>query len=148
MAVDTGISKEQLQTIMAMFTEAVKAARAPNVLEEKQLKEEMEREKRKALLAVEVGKVEEEKIRRRKHGCSHQRFPQGHKQAGWDAPKGAGGEWCTSGQMNSDGTALTICQRCAWSWKWKPNYQESEYINNVGLLGFAPPAPERIIWEG
>src|SRR5690348_11867986 len=78
-------SREPVVTISQMqkMLEAVlAAAKSPNVLEQKQLDAQIEQERRRTQLSLELAKVEEEKIRRRKEGCSHRRYPQGSKNGG------------------------------------------------------------------
>jgi len=140
------ISKADLQQLLEAV---VKAGNAPNAFEQKAVEEQLQREHRRNLLAVELGKVEEARMQARKNGCTHCRLPMAAgKNGGNAAPKGQG-EWCTSGQLLSDGdTACLICVRCSWRWHWKVNNQEREYINNQGLYGAPPPPAERVIWEG
>src|SRR5215471_11720067 len=94
----------QLQDIIEA---AVKAATAPNALEQKRLEEEMERERRRSILSVELAKVEEEARWRRQNACSHS----ANSKTGESVPRGKG-HWTTSGQMHGDDTASLICQRC------------------------------------
>jgi len=158
------MTKEELAQVMSAFAEtlkadratqvedlaaAIRAVRAPTVLEQKEIDAALEREKRKAKAMVELAKAEEEHMRRRKFGCSHMRYPEGGPRAGLDCPKGtAAGQWTTGGQVHGNGTATTLCLRCGWTWTWKPSFSELEYINSNGLLGQAPPPADRVIHEG
>ena len=140
------LSKAELQELL---TAVVKAGTAPNAFQQKAVQEELQREHRRNLLAVELGKVEEARMQARKNGCTHSRLSMAAgKNGGNAAPRGTG-EWTTGGQLSGDGEeAMLICQRCSWMWKWKVTNQEREAINNVGLLGAAPPPAERVTWEG
>jgi hypothetical protein len=132
------LSYEQLQ---ALLSAVLKEANKPNALEQKQIDAEMEREKRRALLAVELGKAEEQARWRRQNSCSHS----AHEKTGESVPYGKG-KWTTGGQMHTDGTASLICQRCATIWRWKATPDEQEFIiNGPGLLGCAPPEIERCV---
>jgi hypothetical protein len=141
------LSPELAELMERMVSAAVKASRAPNAKETREIEADIERERRRTMLAVELGKVEQEHQERRKNGCSHSRYENGSKNAGQPAPKGTG-EWTTGGQLVGRDTACTICVRCAYNWIWKPTWEEREYINNVGMLGMAPPKPEQVISEG
>jgi hypothetical protein len=149
------MSKTDLQELLKalqagqaeMLTAAVKAAREPNPIEAKAIREQIEADKRRTKLMVELGKVEEEAERRRKTACSHKRYPHNSgRYAGHPAPR-TEGEFCTSGQLVGDleDQAVLICQRCSYTWRWMITPQERQYIRDVGLLGFPPPAPERLI---
>jgi hypothetical protein len=145
------LSEEQLTRLL---TAAVKAAQTPNVLEQKEIEKAIEADKRRTLMAVEMGKAEEEHMRRRKEGCSHSRYPMSMGKLGGNPCQRGTGEWTTGGQLcgrnpqTGAPRALLICQRCAWTWQWEPNVQELDHIQETGLLGFAPPAKERLIAEG
>jgi len=62
------LSAAQLQQILEG---ALKAATAPNALEQKRLDEEIERERRRSILSVQLAKIEEEARWRRQNSCSH-----------------------------------------------------------------------------
>ena len=148
---------ELLKTIQAGQAEtlaaAIRAAREPNPLEQKAIDEQIEADKRRSKLMVELGKVEEQSMFRRKHGCSHSRVPQGQRNAGAPCPRGHG-EWTTGGQLSGvdDATgrdvAHMLCTRCSWSWRWIPTLAEREMINGPGMLGMTPPTDDRVIWQG
>jgi hypothetical protein len=120
---------------------AVRAASAPNALEQKRLDEELDREKRRSILSVQLGKIEEEARWRKQNSCSHSC----NDKTGESVPRGTG-RWTTGGQIHGNGVATLICQRCATTWQFTPSHQEAEYINNgPGLLGYAPPPLERCL---
>lgn len=141
------LSPELAELMERMVSAAVKASRAPNSKEAREIEEDVEREKRRTLLAVELAKAEQAIMERKKNGCSHSRFSNGAKNAGCPAPKGTG-EWTTGGQLIGRDEAFLVCLRCSYGWKWKTTYDEREQTANVGLLGTAPPSADRIIWEG
>lgn len=140
----TTISKADLQAILESV---VRAARAPSALEEKKMNDEIERERRRTLLMVELGKAEEQKLNNRKNGCSHSRAPQGAKNAGQAVTRGTG-EWTTGGQLTGRDLATLVCSRCGWMWQFKPTPAELDYIESNGMLGMTPPPAERIVAEG
>lgn len=127
------LSKEQFQQML----EAIAHPRM-NPLEEKKFAEEALKEKRRALLSVELGKAEAEKRYRQQVGCSHSRDPR----SGNGVARGSG-EWTTGGQRHGDDTITLACLRCGTQWTWKATPQEREYCDNAGLLGFPPPPVER-----
>jgi hypothetical protein len=139
-------TKAELQSLLEA---AVRAANAPNALEQKAIAEDLQREHRRALFAVELGKVEEGRMLAKKNGCTHSRLSMAAgKNGGNTAPRGEG-EWTTGGQLSGNAEeAMLICTRCSYMWKWKVTNQEREFINNTGLLGMAPPPHERVTWEG
>lgn len=135
---DYNLSATDLQRIIES---AVKAAVAPNALEAKQMQEALERDRRRTLLAVELGRVEEEARWRRQNSCTHS----ADAKTGEPVTKGTG-RWTTSGQVHGDDSASLICQRCSTLWKFVPTREEREFIlNGPGLLGYAPPPIERCI---
>lgn len=140
----TTISKADLQAILESV---VRAARAPSALEEKKMNDEIERERRRTLLMVEMGKAEEQKLNNRKNGCSHSRAPQGARNGGQAVPRGTG-EWTTGGQLTGRDLATLVCCRCGWAWQFSPTPSEREYIEQNGMLGMSPPSADRIIAEG
>lgn len=111
-----------------------------NPLEQKKYDEEAKKDKRRAMLAVELGKAEAESRYRKQVGCSHSRDPR----TGNAVARGMG-EWTTGGQCHGDDTITLSCLRCGTQWTWKGSPQEREYANNAGLLGFAPPPIDRCI---
>jgi len=135
---ELSLTASQLQSIIET---AVKAASAPNALEKKRLDEELDREKRRAILAVQLGNIEEEARWRKQNSCSHSC----NDKTGESVPRGTG-RWVTGGQLHGNGEATLICQRCATTWRFKPTHEESEWIlNGPGLLGYAPPPLERCL---
>ena len=136
---ELSLTASQLQSIIET---AVRAASAPNALEQKRLDEEIEHERRRALLAVELGRVEEESRWRRQNSCTHSK----NEKTGNPVSKGKG-IWCTGGQIHGNSVATLICQRCATIWQFKPTPEERDYIENAegGLLGFPPPPLERCV---
>jgi hypothetical protein len=141
------LSPEMAALMERMVAAAVKASRAPNPKEARELEADIEREKRRTLLAIELAKSEQAILERKKNGCSHSRYENGSKNAGMPAPKGTG-EWTTGGQLIGRDEAFLVCMRCSYGWKWKTSYEEREQIANTGMLGMAPPKPERLVWEG
>ena len=140
-------SPEQMQKIVAA---AVMAARTLNPLEQKALDERLEQEKRRSLMQVEFARIEEDSAWRRKHGCSHFRYPSGHKLAGNPAPQNTpGGEWTVGGQLGGPygEIATMVCLRCSWVWQWKPSVEERAFIEQNGMLGMTPPAEDRLLSE-
>lgn len=135
----------KIEVSLEALKELIAEARRLDPIEEKKQKEEVERERRRSLMHVEMAKVEEQRRERQKNGCSHSRYPMSAgKLAGENCPRGQG-EWLTSGQLHTDGTATTICQRCSNVWHWRPTPQEFQYIIDQGMLGMAPPQEERLI---
>jgi hypothetical protein len=137
-----GLTKQDLVDIVAA---AVSAANKLNPIEQRKLDEELASQKRKNLAAVEMGRIEEESMRRRRDGCSHSRYSMAQgKLGGHAAPKGQG-EWTTGGQLHGNGTATLICTRCSWTWTFEPTRQERDFIEQQGMLGMAPPPESRLI---
>jgi hypothetical protein len=133
------ITPEQLQELLkTAIAEAVKL----NPIEQRKLDEDLQRERKRNQMMIQLGKIEEEAARRKRDGCSHMRHPAGSgKLSGQSAPRGSlGAEWCTGGQAYQDGTAMIICLRCSSTWLFRP---DSNYYNAIlqnGLLGEAPPS--------
>jgi hypothetical protein len=134
--------KMTLSQLKDIIESAVRAATAPNPLEQKALDEALQTEKRRAMLAVELGRAEEQGRWLKQNSCSHSR----DKNTGEAVRKGTG-VWTTGGQMHGDGAASLVCQRCATTWRFRPTPAELEYIQNSssGLMGFAPPDLDRCI---
>jgi hypothetical protein len=131
------LTHEQLQDLMRVM---LQEANKPNWLEQKQLDAEIEKDRRRSVLAIELGRVEEEAKWRRQHSCTHTR----DEKSGNAAPRGKG-VFTTSGQIHSDDVITLICMRCATTWRWKASPEEREYVNNAGLLHFAPPPVEHCL---
>jgi hypothetical protein len=131
------LSYEQLQELLQSV---IASASKLNPLEQKKMDEELERDRRRAVLAVELGRAEEEARWRRQNSCSHSR----HASTGAGVTRGTG-IWTTCGQTHGDDSISLICMRCATLWHFKATPEEREYANNAGLLGFEPPAIERCL---
>jgi hypothetical protein len=141
------ISPEQLQELLKT---AIAEATKLNPIEQRKLDEELQKDRRRNQMMIQLGKIEEEAARRKRDGCSHMRHPAGSgKLAGQSAAKGSlGAEWCTGGQAYQDGLAMVICLRCSSTWLFRP---DSNYYNAIlqnGLLGEAPPSDEMTICPG
>lgn len=140
------ISPEDLQQLLkTAIAEAVGQATKLNPIEQRKLDEELAKDRRRSMMMIQLGKIEEESARQKRDGCSHMRYPAGAgKLAGHSAPRGAlGAEWCTGGQAYQDGTAMIICLRCSSTWLFRP---DSNYYNAIlqnGLGGEGPP-PENV----
>lgn len=139
---EISITPSQLEKILESAVSAgVKAATALNPLEQKEYDQQMEQERRRALHAVELARIDEETRWRKQNSCSHSC----NDKTGESVPRGTG-RWTTSGQLHGDGTATLICQRCATAWHFQPTRDETEYtINGPGLMGYAPPPIDRCI---
>lgn len=133
------ISKEELQQLMSsVIGVALAESKKMNPLEQKAFDEQIEKDKRRRMMMVQLGKIEEEAARRKKYGCTHSRHPSGHKLAGHPCPRGQG-EWVTGGQLHSRGIASVICLRCATTWLFRPRQEDIQGIIDGGLAGVAPP---------
>jgi hypothetical protein len=129
------MSKEQFQELLTAL-----ANPRMNPLEQKKYDEEAKRDKRRAALAIELGRSEAENRWRRQNSCSHSR----DSRTGQAVTRGSG-EWTTGGQVHGDDTISLGCLRCGTVWHWKGSPQERDYALNAGLLGFAPPPVERCL---
>ena len=135
------MSPEDLQNLLkTAIAEAVGQATKLNPIEQRKLDEDLQRERKRTQMMVQLGKIEEESARRKREGCSHMR----------DAKTGDGvprshptGEWTTSGQAYQNGTAIIICQRCSSTWLFKPDPNYYSVIIQNGLLK-APPPPDEL----
>src|SRR5579859_4443234 len=83
------ISKEDLKELLMSV---MSASRQMNPLEEKKYNEELEKERRKALLVKQLGEDEERQMAAKRNGCSHCV----DKDTGQPVPRGTG-LWCTQG---------------------------------------------------
>lgn len=130
------LTKEQFQDLLTTLQ-----SKPMNPLEQKKFEEEMEREKRRNLMQTESARIEMEKQRSRKFGCTHSRDKDGNA-----APRGQG-TWTTQGQVHGDDTITLICLRCAFEWHFKgTSYERDAAVNAAhGLLGMAPPEDSRLI---
>lgn len=127
------LTKEGLQELLkAVLSENNKL----NPIEQKQLEEQMQKEHRRSMLVVELGKQEEEKERRQKLGCSHRRDPETGDSVSKDSPIG---QWTTGGQAYQNGLASIICTRCSTTWLFKPSPDYYAIILQNGLMRVAPP---------
>jgi hypothetical protein len=131
---EVSMSHEQLQKILETITRMTP-------LEQRKYDEEVAKERRRDLLAVQLSKAEEASARAKRENCSHMRFPPtAGKNAGQLAPKGtAGAEWCTGGQAYQNGLAMIFCSRCHSDWWFKPTQEFYVYIQQNGLDGTPPP---------
>ncbi len=127
--------KELLMSVMA-------ASKAMNPLEEKKYNEELEKERRKALLVKQLGEDEERQIRQKRDGCSHCV----DKETGQPVPRGQG-MWCTQGQVHANDIISLICMRCSTTWHWRGTASERAYAIDAehGLLHVPPPSNERLL---
>lgn len=142
---ETTLSAEKLQEILRTV---ISEARRPNELEQRKLNEELEKDRRRNAMMLQLGKIEEEAMYAKRNNCSHTVYAAGDN-AGMSAPKGApGGRWCTGGQALQDGTALVICLRCSSTWRWRPSPEEYGAILQNGLLRAAPPPDEYLLCDG
>lgn len=148
---ETPMSRDDLQSalmkLIEMNTKLTEALANPriNPMEQKKYEEELKKEKRRALLAVELGRAEAQARWNKQNGCSHCRYPAGSgKLAGHACPRGQG-EWCTGGQVHGDDTASLICTRCGTLWRFQASPQEREYIRETGGTGMVPPPIDRCL---
>lgn len=142
---ETGFTYEQVQQLIKTAVEsAVLSANKLNPIEQRRFDEEMERERKRSQLMIQLGKIEEEATRRRRMGCTHMTYTMSAgKRAGEMAPLGAANaEWKTGGQAYQNGTASIVCLRCQTVWLFRPTPEYYNAIIQNGLLGEAPP-PEK-----
>lgn len=138
---EINLTHEQLQKLLAeAMGAAVTAARKMNPLEQKAYDEELRKDRRRALLSVELGKIESEKRWRQQASCTHSR----DKSTGDAVAKGTG-QWTTGGQRHGHDRLSVICLRCGTAWIFKASPNELEYAEQHGLLGYAPPPVERCL---
>lgn len=136
------ISKEDLQELLvSAMSAAASEARRMTPLEERKYKEEVARERRRDRMSIELAKAEEQNQRNKMLGCSHKCDPKTGLAVGRDRPDGL---WTTAGQLHGNDLATLCCIRCGWTWRWKTNPGERDYINNVGMLNMAPPPKDRV----
>lgn len=132
------ISDDRLAKILEA---AIRAAKAPNPLEQKAIDEAIEKDKRRTLLSIELGKAEEESRWRKQNSCSHSR----DEKTGLGVARGKG-QWTTGGQLHSSNrTASLHCLRCGTAWIWPVTFQEWEHYEQQGMLGMAPPPIEKCL---
>lgn len=136
------MSPAQLQQIL----EAVLAkANQLNPLEQKRYDEEMAKQRRRDLLAVEIGRAEQQATLARRNACSHMR----DGKTGDSVPRGwPTGEWTTGGQAYQNGLAMMFCSRCQSQWWFKPTPEYHAAILQNGLRSSAPPPDDQCICIG
>jgi len=130
---------EQLKELLAS------AQKQPNIVEQKAIEAEIQREKNKALAVRELGKVEEERLRHKRSSCTHYRFPMTAGERGGHMAPRERGESMLSGQLHSQKLATAICCRCSMTWTFRPTEQEYEYFSTQGMKGIDIPDPSRVI---
>ena len=141
------ISKQELQELLTNILLAANATPKPlNPLEQKEYDEKVKAEKRKAQAMVHMARIESEAQKNKRYGCTHSRYANGHRLAGYACPKGQG-EWVTQAQMHNHGIASMICQRCSTIWLWKPSAEEIQAIIDGALVGSAPPEESKCLTE-
>lgn len=135
------ISKEDLKELLMAVMQASKSM---NPLEEKKYNEELEKERRKALLVKQLGEDEERQIKQKRDGCSHCV----DKETGQPVSRGSG-MWCTQGQVHANDIISLICMRCSTTWHWKGTPAERAYAIDAehGLLHIPPPSDVRLLKE-
>lgn len=140
------MTPEQLQELLkTAIGEAVAQATRLNPIEERKLAEELAKERRRNMMMIQLGKIEEEAARNRRDGCSHMR----DAKTGDSVPRSwPTGEWTTSGQAYQNGTAVIICQRCSSTWLFKPDPNYYSAIIQNGLLKAQPPPEELTMCPG
>lgn len=140
------ISAEQLQELLkTVLSENNKL----NPIEQKKLDEELARQRRRDMLAVELGRAEEASRFQKQNSCSHMIYPAGHRFAGHDAPKGTiGAQWNTGGQAYQNGLAMIVCQRCQTRWIFRPGPEAYTNILQNGLAAAQPPSDEHTVCIG
>ena len=135
-------SPDQLQEFMAKaMAAAVAEARKMTPMEERKYNEEVQREKRRDRMAIELAKAEEQIQRNKRLGCSHKCDPRTGLAVGRDRQDG---DWTTGGQLHGNDMATLVCIRCAWTWRWITSPAERDYINNAGMLHMSPPDQGRV----
>lgn len=136
------MTAEDLQNLLATaMTAAVSEARKMSPLEERKYKEEVDRERRRDRMGVELAKAEAQNQLNKMYGCSHRCDPKTGLAVGSDR---ADALWTTGGQLHSNDLATLSCMRCGWRWTWVTTPNERDYINNAGMLRMAPPAKDRV----
>jgi hypothetical protein len=66
------MSRAELQEVLAA---AISAARQPDPLQAKKIAEETERQRRLTAMQLEMGRIEQEAMERKRNSCSHKRAP-------------------------------------------------------------------------
>lgn len=133
------ISKDDLKELLMSV---MSASRQMNPLEEKKYNEELEKDRRKALLVKQLGEDEERQMTMKKNGCSHCV----DKDTGQPVARGTG-VWVTQGQVHSNDVISLICMRCSTTWHWKGTPAERAYAIDAehGLLHIPPPSEDRLL---
>ena len=110
------ITYDQLQKLMAeAMTSAIRAAKEPDPLRQREIDKEIEKDKRRSLMMIALAKAEEEARLLKKDRCTHCAYPSGHERAGELAPSNLESKkWTTGGQLTgeSEEIATLVCQRC------------------------------------
>lgn len=145
------LTRDDVQAILkdllpGLMEATVRAVKAPNPVEERQMKEQLENDKRRMQAMLYFSRAQAEADWTKKHGCTHSRYANGHRQAGHPCPKGQG-EWVTQAQVHGHGIASVICLRCSTIWLWKATADELQAILDGNLAGAAPPLEERCLSE-
>jgi hypothetical protein len=135
------ISKEDLKELLSAV---MSESRKMNPLDQKKYDEEIEKERRKAILVKQLGEDEERQINQRRNGCSHCV----DEKTGQPVTRGSG-IWCTQGQVHGNDVISLVCMRCSTVWYWKGTPQERAYAIDAehGLLHFPPPAADRLLTD-
>jgi hypothetical protein len=138
------------ELIKTAIATAVAESNKLNPIEQRKFDEEIGRERRRNMMMVELGKIEEASAKRRRSGCSHLRYPaNAGKLAGHGAPPGtSGAEWTTAGQAYQNGTAALMCQRCQSIWLFRPAPEYLADIRENGMLGIPPPEEQNVLCIG
>jgi len=138
------------QQFQAILESVVAKAKELNPLDQRKYDEMLAKERRRDLLAVQIGKAEEEASRARRNNCSHMRYgASAGKHAGELCPKGSpGGEFCTGGQAHQNGLVHLFCSRCNSEWWFQPTQDYYTFILQNGIDGIAPPPEEHTICIG
>lgn len=136
------MTADDLQKLLSSaMAAAVSEARKMTPLESRKYNEEVEKERRRDRMGIELSKAEEINQRNKMYGCSHRCDPKTGLAVGGDRQDAL---WTTGGQLHGNDLATLSCMRCGWRWTWKTNAQEREYINNAGMLRMAPPPKAQV----
>lgn len=140
------ITPEDLQNLLkTAIAEAVGQATKLNPIEQRKLDEELAKDRRRNMMMIQLGKIEEEAARQKREGCSHMR----DSKTGDAVPRNwPTGEWTTGGQAYQDGTAMVICTRCSSTWLFRPDPNYYNAIIQNGLRATQPPPENLTICPG
>jgi hypothetical protein len=144
---DIEMSKKDFKELMEGIIDKLNKL---NPLEQRQYDEELAKERRRDLLAVQLSKAEAEAQQARRSNCSHQRYPaSAGRRAGELAPRGTpGAEWCTRGQAYQNSLVMIFCTRCHSDWWFQPTQEYYQVIVQEGIYGIAPPDDDHTICIG